>query len=120
MKDGLTDDDLTGHDLSDAERAALRASDITRLYHLGANPYLIRRVFRSRFRICPGLRLGRPGSQTRLAPRVAEPPRPPLRSHCPSLKGRERSRQEDLVLLRQKPIAAAGRRPDALLPRLVP
>src|SRR5438093_1220179 len=51
MKDGLTDDDLAGHDLSDAERAALRAGDITRLYHLGANPYLIRRVFRSRFRI---------------------------------------------------------------------
>ncbi len=28
MKDGLTDDDLAGHDLSDAERAALRA-DLT-------------------------------------------------------------------------------------------
>ena len=51
MKDGLTDDDLTGHDLSDEERAALKAGDVTRLYHLGANPYLIRRVFRSRFRI---------------------------------------------------------------------
>ena len=51
MKDKLTDDELVGHDLSDAERAALRAGDITRLYHLGANPYLIRRVFRSRFPI---------------------------------------------------------------------
>jgi len=47
----LTDDDLVGHDLSAAERAALTTGDITSLYHLGANPYLIRRVFRSRFSI---------------------------------------------------------------------
>ena len=51
MKDKLTDDELVGHDLSDAERAALKAGGITDLYHLGANPYLIRRVFRSRFPI---------------------------------------------------------------------
>ncbi|OLC12917.1 MAG: hypothetical protein AUH29_14720 [Candidatus Rokubacteria bacterium 13_1_40CM_69_27] len=51
MKDGLADDDLTGHDLSADEQAALKAGDITRLYHLGANPYLIRRVFRRRFPI---------------------------------------------------------------------
>ena len=51
MKDALGDDDLAGHHLSDAERAALKAGDITALYHLGANPYLIRRVFRARFRI---------------------------------------------------------------------
>ena len=51
MKDKLTDDELVGHDLSDEERAALKAGDITSLYHLGANPYLIRRVFRSRFPI---------------------------------------------------------------------
>ncbi|MBI3630337.1 MAG: hypothetical protein HY217_12315 [Candidatus Rokubacteria bacterium] len=50
-KDRLTDDDLAGHDLSEAERAALEAGDIAALYHLGANPYLIRRVFRSRFPI---------------------------------------------------------------------
>jgi len=50
-RDALTDDDLTGHTLSDEERAALKAGDITALYHLGANPYLIRRVFRPRFRI---------------------------------------------------------------------
>jgi len=49
MKDALSDDDLAGHDLNDEERAALKAG--TRLYHLGANPYLIRRVFRSRFPI---------------------------------------------------------------------
>ena len=51
MKDALTDEDLAGHDLTAEERAALRAGDITRLYHLGANPYLIRRVFRRRFTI---------------------------------------------------------------------
>ncbi len=51
MKDRLADDDLVGHDLSEAERAALKAGDITSLYQLGANPYLIRRVFRSRFTI---------------------------------------------------------------------
>lgn len=50
-KDALTDDDLAGHDLSADERAALKAGDITGLYHLGANPYLIRRVFRPRFPI---------------------------------------------------------------------
>jgi hypothetical protein len=49
LKDGLTDEDMAGHPLTDAERAALRAGDTTRLYELGANPYLIRRVFRRRF-----------------------------------------------------------------------
>jgi hypothetical protein len=51
MKEALDDADLAGHDLAEAERAALKAGDITALYHLGANPYLIRRVFRARFRI---------------------------------------------------------------------
>ena len=51
MKDALTDEELAGHELDDAERAALKAGDITKLYELGANPYLIRRVFRRRFRI---------------------------------------------------------------------
>lgn len=51
MKDALTDEELAGHELNDAERAALKAGDITKLYELGANPYLIRRVFRRRFRI---------------------------------------------------------------------
>ena len=51
MKDRLTDDDLAGHDLNAEEQAALKAGDITGLYHLGANPYLIRRVFRPRFPI---------------------------------------------------------------------
>ncbi len=51
MKDAFTDEEMTGHELSDAERAALKTGDIARLYELGANPYLIRRVFRRRFTI---------------------------------------------------------------------
>ncbi len=51
MKDMLSDDDLAGHDLTADERAALTAGDISALYHLGANPYLIRRVFRTRFSV---------------------------------------------------------------------
>jgi len=51
MKESLTDAEMAGHDLSAAERAALRAGDIRALYELGANPYLIRRVFRRRFTI---------------------------------------------------------------------
>ena len=51
LKEALTDEDLAGHALTDEERAALKAGDITRLYHLGANPYLIRRIFRRRFAI---------------------------------------------------------------------
>ena len=51
MKDRLSSDDLAGHTVTDDERAALTEGDITRLYELGANPYLIRRVFRSRFKI---------------------------------------------------------------------
>ena len=51
LKDALTDEEMAGHELSDAERGALKAGDIARLYELGANPYLIRRVFRRRFTI---------------------------------------------------------------------
>jgi hypothetical protein len=51
MREALTDEEMAGHALSDPERAALRAGDIGRLYELGANPYLIRRVFRRRFTI---------------------------------------------------------------------
>jgi Aromatic-ring-opening dioxygenase LigAB, LigA subunit len=50
-RDRLTDAELAGHELSAEERAALQAGDIGDLYRLGANPYLIRRVFRSRFTI---------------------------------------------------------------------
>jgi hypothetical protein len=51
LKERLTDAELAGHALSAEEQAALKAGDITALYHLGANPYLIRRVFRPNFRI---------------------------------------------------------------------
>lgn len=50
-RERLSEDEMAGHDLTDEERAALRDGDTTRLYHLGANPYLIRRVFRPRFPI---------------------------------------------------------------------
>ena len=45
----LTEDDVAAFTLSPEERAALTAGDIAALYDLGANPYLIRRVFRPRF-----------------------------------------------------------------------
>lgn len=48
-RERLTDEELQGWDLTDAERSALRTGDVTALYLLGANPYLIRRVFRPRF-----------------------------------------------------------------------
>lgn len=50
-RERLTDEDLAGHALSEEEKAALEAGDIHALYRLGANPYLIRRVFRPRFPI---------------------------------------------------------------------
>jgi hypothetical protein len=50
-RERVSDDELAGHELSKDERAALRAGDITSLYRLGANPYLIRRVFRPRFKV---------------------------------------------------------------------
>ena len=51
MKDRLSDADLAGHTVTADERAALTSGDITKLYELGANPYLIRRIFRSRFNV---------------------------------------------------------------------
>jgi len=51
MKDSLTEQELAGHGLSAAECAALRAGDVAKLYELGANPYLIRRIFRRRFTV---------------------------------------------------------------------
>jgi hypothetical protein len=51
MGEGSSNDEMAGHALSEPERAALRAGDTGRLYELGANPYLIRRVFRRRFTI---------------------------------------------------------------------
>ncbi len=52
MVESISDErELAAYDLSPAEREALRTGDLTRLYELGANPYLIRRVFRPRFEI---------------------------------------------------------------------
>jgi len=51
MKDRLSEADLAGHTITADERAALTSGDITKLYELGANPYLIRRIFRSRFKV---------------------------------------------------------------------
>ena len=50
-RERLSDAEIAGHDLSPAEQSALLTGDIHRLYDLGANPYLIRRVFRPRFPI---------------------------------------------------------------------
>ena len=43
--------ELASYELSHAEKDALKTGDIARLYELGANPYLIRRVFRPRFKV---------------------------------------------------------------------
>jgi hypothetical protein len=49
MLESIGADDVAGYDLSAEERAALAAGDLDALFRLGANPYLIRRVFRHRF-----------------------------------------------------------------------
>ena len=51
MVESIAEGDLAGYELSAEESEALRAGDIKRLYELGANPYLLRRVFRPRFHI---------------------------------------------------------------------
>lgn len=43
--------ELATYDLSPEEQEALKRGDVSRLYELGGNPYLIRRVFRPRFTI---------------------------------------------------------------------
>lgn len=48
-RERATAGDLAGHTLTPEERAALEQGDVAALYRLGANPYLIRRVFRPRF-----------------------------------------------------------------------
>lgn len=51
IKERLSEEELAGYDLNADERSALTTGDIKRLYDLGANPYLIRRVFRPNFPI---------------------------------------------------------------------
>jgi hypothetical protein len=49
--ESLDESELARYELTTEERDALKAGDIKRLYELGANPYLLRRVFRPRFHI---------------------------------------------------------------------
>ena len=49
--ESIDEGELARYELSAEEREALKAGDIKRLYELGANPYLLRRVFRPRFHI---------------------------------------------------------------------
>jgi Aromatic-ring-opening dioxygenase LigAB, LigA subunit len=49
--ESLDESELARYELTTEERHALKAGDIKRLYELGANPYLLRRVFRPRFHI---------------------------------------------------------------------
>lgn len=43
--------ELAAYELSPEEKEALKRGDVRRLYELGANPYLLRRVFRPRFTV---------------------------------------------------------------------
>jgi hypothetical protein len=49
--ESMADDAMARYELTAEEREALKAGDIKRLYELGANPYLLRRVFRPLFHI---------------------------------------------------------------------
>lgn len=49
MPESIGPDDVAGYDLTSEERAALAGADLDALFRLGANPYLIRRVFRRRY-----------------------------------------------------------------------
>ena len=50
--DSMADEgELAPYELSREEKDALKCGDTDRLYELGANPYLIRRVFRPRFKV---------------------------------------------------------------------
>jgi hypothetical protein len=49
MAESIGPDETAGYDLTPEERQALADGDLDALFRLGANPYLIRRVFRRRF-----------------------------------------------------------------------
>jgi hypothetical protein len=51
MIDAIGPDELAAYELTDEERAALAEGDLEALFRLGANPYLIRRVFRWKFKV---------------------------------------------------------------------
>ena len=51
MPDSIGPDEVAEYDLTPEERAALAEGDVEALFRLGANPYLIRRVFRRRYKV---------------------------------------------------------------------
>jgi hypothetical protein len=51
MPDAIGPDEVADYDLTAEERAALADGDVEALFRLGANPYLIRRVFRRRYSV---------------------------------------------------------------------
>jgi hypothetical protein len=51
MIDAIGPDELAEYELTVEERAALAEGDLEALFRLGANPYLIRRVFRWKFKV---------------------------------------------------------------------
>ena len=51
MVQSIGPDELADYELTAEERAALAEGDLEALFRLGANPYLIRRVFRHKFAV---------------------------------------------------------------------
>jgi len=51
MPDGIGADETAEYELTPEERQALAEGDLEALFRLGANPYLIRRVFRHKFAV---------------------------------------------------------------------
>jgi hypothetical protein len=51
MAEAIGADEVAGYELTEEERAALADGDVQALFRLGANPYLIRRVFRRRYAV---------------------------------------------------------------------
>jgi hypothetical protein len=49
MAESIGPDEVAGYELTAEELRALAEGDLDALFRLGANPYLIRRVFRRRF-----------------------------------------------------------------------
>ena len=51
MAEAIGPDETADYELTAEERAALAEGDLEALFRLGANPYLIRRVFRRRYKV---------------------------------------------------------------------
>ena len=90
MAESIGPDEVAEYDLTPEERAALAAGDLEALFRLGANPYLIRRVFRPRFTIYGGTGRGAAPSSRR-APagrRARTPPASDRRAGAASRRSR--------------------------------